>query len=74
VTVVVYFKYCLEKLRKSKKFSSITVSRTKIGTYDLLNKKCHTQSDWVFGLCPSSGILETRENSSSETGSVSVLR
>jgi hypothetical protein len=28
---------------------------------------------WVFGLCPSSGILKTRENVSG-TGSVSVLR
>jgi hypothetical protein len=29
---------------------------------------------WVFGLCPSSGILETRKHNVSETGSVSVLR
>jgi hypothetical protein len=29
---------------------------------------------WVFGHCPSSGILETRKHSVSETGSVSVLR
>jgi hypothetical protein len=29
---------------------------------------------YVFGLCPSSGILKTREHSVSETGSVSILR
>jgi hypothetical protein len=29
---------------------------------------------WGFGLCPSSGILETREHKVSETGSVSILR
>jgi hypothetical protein len=34
----------------------------------------NTQNYWVFGLCPSSGILETRKHSISETGSVSVLR
>jgi hypothetical protein len=28
----------------------------------------------VFGLCPSSGILKTREHNVSETGSLSVLR
>jgi hypothetical protein len=27
-----------------------------------------------FGLCPSSGILETRKQNVSETGSISVLR
>jgi hypothetical protein len=32
------------------------------------------QNYWVFGLCPSSGILETMKHSFSETGSVSVLR
>jgi hypothetical protein len=34
----------------------------------------NTQNYWVFGLCPSSGILETRKHNVSETGSVSVLR
>jgi hypothetical protein len=29
---------------------------------------------WVFGLCPSSGIVKTRKHDVSETGSVSVLR
>jgi hypothetical protein len=29
---------------------------------------------WVFGLCPSAGILETRKNNVSQTGSVSFLR
>jgi hypothetical protein len=33
-----------------------------------------TQNYWVFGLCPSSSILETRKHSVLETGSVSVLR
>jgi hypothetical protein len=27
------------------------------------------QNYWVFGLCPSSGILETRKHNVSETGS-----
>jgi hypothetical protein len=35
---------------------------------------CNTRSYWVFGLCPSSGILKTKEHNVSETGSVSVLR
>jgi hypothetical protein len=34
----------------------------------------NTQNYWIFGLCPSSGILETRKHNVSETGSVSVLR
>jgi hypothetical protein len=33
-----------------------------------------TQNYWVFGLCPSSSILETRKYSILETGSVSILR
>jgi hypothetical protein len=32
------------------------------------------QNYWVFGLCPSSGILEARKHNVSETGSVFVLR
>jgi hypothetical protein len=32
------------------------------------------QNYWVFGLCPLSGILKTKEHKVSETGSVSVLR
>jgi hypothetical protein len=35
---------------------------------------CNTQNYSVFGLCPSSGILETRKHNVLETGSVSVLR
>jgi hypothetical protein len=31
----------------------------------------NTQNYWVFGLCPSSGILETRKHNVSETGYVS---
>jgi hypothetical protein len=34
----------------------------------------NTQNYWVFGLFPSSGILENRKHDVSETGSVSVLR
>jgi hypothetical protein len=34
----------------------------------------NTQNYWVFGLCTSSGILDTRKHNVSETGSVSVLR
>jgi hypothetical protein len=34
----------------------------------------NTQNYCGFGLCPSFGILKTRENDVSETGSVSVLR
>jgi hypothetical protein len=33
-----------------------------------------TQNYWVFGLCPSSGILETRKHNISESRSVSVHR
>jgi hypothetical protein len=33
----------------------------------------NTQNYWIFGLCPSSGILETRKHVS-ETGSVSAFR
>jgi hypothetical protein len=29
----------------------------------------NTRNYWVFGLCPSSGILETRKRDVSETGS-----
>jgi hypothetical protein len=34
----------------------------------------NTQNYWVFGLCRSSGILETRKHNVPETVSVSVLR
>jgi hypothetical protein len=34
----------------------------------------NTRNYWVFGRCPSSGILKIREHNISETGSVSVLR
>jgi hypothetical protein len=34
----------------------------------------NVQNYWAFELCPSSGILETREHNVSGTGSVSVLR
>jgi hypothetical protein len=34
----------------------------------------NTQSYWVFGLCPSSNILNTRKYEVSETVSVLVLR
>jgi hypothetical protein len=35
---------------------------------------CNTQNYWIAGLCPSSGILNTRKHNVSETGSVSVVR
>jgi hypothetical protein len=34
----------------------------------------NTQNYWVFGLFPSSGVLENRKHDVSETESVSVLR
>jgi hypothetical protein len=34
----------------------------------------YNQNYWVFGLCPFSGTLKTKENSISETGPVSALR
>jgi hypothetical protein len=34
----------------------------------------NTQNYWVSGLCPSSGILNTRKHNVSKTGSISVLR
>jgi hypothetical protein len=34
----------------------------------------NTQNYWVFGLCPSSGILENRKHNILETGSVYILR
>jgi hypothetical protein len=34
----------------------------------------NTQNYWVFGLSPSSGILETRKHDVSGTVSVSILR
>jgi hypothetical protein len=45
---------------------SLTLLRQNTGTILLLRI--------AFGLCPSSGILETRKHNVSETGSVSVLR
>jgi hypothetical protein len=36
--------------------------------------KLGSESYWVSGLCPSSGILNTRRHDVSRTGSVSVLR
>jgi hypothetical protein len=38
------------------------------------NTQQDTQNYWVFGLCPSSGILKTRKHGVSEIGSVTVLR
>jgi hypothetical protein len=34
----------------------------------------NTQNYWVFGLCPTSGILKTRKHNVSETETISVLR
>jgi hypothetical protein len=40
----------------------------------LTETSANIQNCWVFGLFPSSGILETRKHDVSETSSVSVLR
>jgi hypothetical protein len=39
-----------------------------------LVEKNISQNYWVLGLCPSSGVLETRKHNVSETGSISILR
>jgi hypothetical protein len=39
-----------------------------------VNNSGSSQNYWVFGLFPSSGVLENRKHDVSETGSVSVLR
>jgi hypothetical protein len=45
------------------------------GEVAISNLKRYTENYWVFGLCPSSRILETRkQHNVSETGSVSVFR
>jgi hypothetical protein len=41
---------------------------------DSFNCYYYSQNYWVFGLLPSSGILENRKHDVSETGSVSALR
>jgi hypothetical protein len=37
-------------------------------------KRDNLKGYWVFGVCPSSGILKTREHNIFATGSLSVLR
>jgi hypothetical protein len=49
---------------------SITISRFS----GILTMTYNTETYWIFGLFPSSGILENRKHDVSETGSVSVLR
>jgi S-adenosylmethionine hydrolase len=44
------------------------------GLYRVLTMVYNTQNYWIFGLSPSSGVLETRKHSVSETESVSILR
>jgi hypothetical protein len=39
-----------------------------------VKRAIYAQNYWVFGLCPSSGILENREHEVSDTGTVSVLK
>jgi hypothetical protein len=46
----------------------------KLYRYSSVKFSWTTQNYWDFGLCPSSGILETREHNVSETESVSFLR
>jgi hypothetical protein len=45
-----------------------------LGFERVLTMAYNTNNYWVFGLCPSSGIVGTRKHDVSETGSVSVLR
>jgi hypothetical protein len=52
-------KFCGSKTNKGKKFQNRHISQIK-----------WTQNYWVFGLCPSSCILKTREHNVSEAGSV----
>jgi hypothetical protein len=40
----------------------------------ILTMVYNTQNYWVSGLCPSTGILNTRKHNVTETASVSVLR
>jgi hypothetical protein len=52
-----------------------TFSRQRAVRRKAFSRTCfNTQNYWVFGLCPSSGILETRKHNVSRTGYVSVLR
>jgi hypothetical protein len=59
----------------SQRVSSAAVIR---GIETNLAKTCvytvDSQNYWIFGRCPSYGILETRKHNVSEAGSVSVLR
>jgi hypothetical protein len=41
---------------------------------ELAERNVLPQNYWVFGLCPSPGILKARKHNMSETGSVSILR
>jgi hypothetical protein len=43
-----------------------------LGLFSILNMS--TVEFWISGLCPSSGILNTRKHKDSKTGSASVLR
>jgi hypothetical protein len=39
-----------------------------------LQNRLSSHNYWLFGLCPTSGILEIRKHNASETASVSVLK
>jgi hypothetical protein len=57
--------------------ATVTGSRKTLRSGKYLSSQINfeqTQNYWVFGLCPSSDIPETREHNVSEPGSVSVLR
>jgi hypothetical protein len=56
----------------TKRLKEIWISRKELTGRELQNEELHDY--WVSGLCPSSGILNTREHNVSETGSVSFLR
>jgi hypothetical protein len=62
-------RYRQEGFMSTSEYRHVTVNSENVLTmvYD-------TENYWVSGLCPSSGIVETRKHNVSETGSVSVLR
>jgi hypothetical protein len=67
------------KFRKLELFPSSGEGRdtpTLLGHLERANMKSLflVQNKWVSGLCPSTGILNTRKHNVSETGSVSVHR
>jgi hypothetical protein len=54
-------------------FKPVSIRCIKVYTRSLSSKQSF-QNYWVFGLFPSSGILESRKHNVLETGSISILR